>query len=105
MGCVKMGCVKMGCVKMGCVKMGCVKMGGVNRPGFVTALQVAPLTLLLVAFVVVPLAAIVVVSFLDYDSVQILPRLVWGNYSDLIFSRVTWLDFGQFWPGLLLNRT
>ncbi len=93
MGCVKMGCVKMGCVKMGCVKMGCVKMGGVNRPGFVTALQVAPLTLLLVAFVVVPLAAIVVVSFLDYDSVQILPRLVWGNYSDLIFSRVTWVTF------------
>ena len=73
--------------------MGCVKMGGVNRPGFVTALQVAPLTLLLVAFVVVPLAAIVVVSFLDYDSVQILPRLVWGNYSDLIFSRVTWVTF------------
>jgi len=65
----------------------------VNRSGVVTALQVAPLTLLLVAFVVVPLAAIVVVSFLDYDSVQILPKFVWGNYGDLIFSRVTWATF------------
>ncbi len=64
-----------------------------NRSGVVTALQVAPLTLLLVAFVVVPLAAIVVVSFLDYDSVQILPKFVWGNYGDLIFSRVTWATF------------
>ena len=69
---------------------------GVARPGLgmlVTALQVAPLTLLLVGFVVVPLAAIVVVSFLDYDSVRILPRFVLGNYTDLIVSRVTWATY------------
>ena len=59
----------------------------------VTLLQVLPLTLLLLLFVVVPLGAIVVVSFLDYDSVRILPRFVLGNYTELIFSRVTWATY------------
>jgi putative spermidine/putrescine transport system permease protein len=58
-----------------------------------TAAQVAPLTLLLLGFVVVPLAAIVVVSFLDYDSVRILPNFVLTNYTDLIFSSVTWRTY------------
>ncbi len=61
--------------------------------GLITAFQVAPLTLLLIAFVVVPLAAIVVVSFLDYDTVRILPRFVVGNYTDLLFSEVTWRTY------------
>lgn len=64
-----------------------------SRAGLVTALQVTPLTLLLLCFVVVPLAAIVVVSFLDYDSVRILPSFVLTNYIDLVFSRVTWLTY------------
>ena len=61
--------------------------------GLLTAAQVAPLTLLLLCFVVVPLAAIVVVSFLDYDSVRILPNFVLTNYTDLIFSSVTWRTY------------
>ena len=61
--------------------------------GLLTAAQVAPLTLLLLGFVVVPLAAIVVVSFLDYDSVRILPNFVLTNYTDLIFSSVTWRTY------------
>ena len=61
--------------------------------GFLTAAQVAPLTLLLLCFVVVPLAAIVVVSFLDYDSVRILPNFVLTNYTDLVFSSVTWRTY------------
>jgi putative spermidine/putrescine transport system permease protein len=63
------------------------------RPGVLTALQVTPLTLLLLAFVVVPLIAILVVSFLDYDSVRILPTFVLTNYTDLIFSSVTWRTY------------
>ena len=59
----------------------------------ITALQVIPLTLLLLAFVVIPLVAIVVVSFLDYDSVRILPTFVLTNYTDLIFSSVTWRTY------------
>ncbi len=59
----------------------------------ITALQVTPLTLLLLAFVVIPLVAIVVVSFLDYDSVRILPTFVLTNYTDLIFSSVTWRTY------------
>ena len=64
-----------------------------DATGLITLLQVTPLTLLLIAFVVVPLAAIVVVSFLDYDSVRILPRFVLGNYTDLLFSEVTWRTY------------
>lgn len=61
--------------------------------GLLTAAQVAPLTLLLLGFVVIPLAAIIVVSFLDYDSVRILPEFVLTNYTDLIFSSVTWRTY------------
>ena len=61
--------------------------------GVRTAAQVAPLTLLLLFFVVIPLLAIVVVSFLDYDSVRILPTVVLTNYTDLIFSSVTWRTY------------
>ena len=62
-------------------------------PGLLTALQITPLTLLLVAFVVIPLLAIIVVSFLDYDSVRILPNFVFTNYTDLLFSSVTWRTY------------
>ncbi|MGI4796434.1 MAG: ABC transporter permease [Janthinobacterium lividum] len=62
-------------------------------PGLLTALQITPLTLLLAAFVVIPLLAIIVVSFLDYDSVRILPNFVLTNYTDLLFSSVTWRTY------------
>ena len=69
--------------------------GTSRRPatGLITALQVAPLGLLLFFFVVIPLIAIVVVSFLDYDSVRIIPRFVLTNYTDLLFSSVTWRTY------------
>ena len=62
---------------------------------WLTALQVAPLSALLLLFVVLPLLAIVVVSFMDYDSVQIIPRFVLTNYAELLFSPVTWRTYGN----------
>ena len=59
----------------------------------VTALQIAPLALLLTLFVLIPLTAILIVSFLDYDSVRILPVFTLGNYTDLLFSAVTWRTY------------
>jgi len=53
-------------------------------------LQATPLALILFAFLLVPIAVIVVVSFLDYNSVQILPNFVWSNYTDTLFDHVTW---------------
>ena len=46
-------------------------------------LQVAPLTLLLLAFFGVPLVVVVVVSFFDYDEIGIIPSFILTNYSDL----------------------
>ncbi len=62
---------------------------------WLTALQVAPLSALLLLFVMLPLLAIVVVSFMDYDSVQIIPRFVLTNYAELLFSPVTWRTYGN----------
>ncbi len=53
-------------------------------------LQAAPLALVFAGFLLFPIAAIVVVSFLDYNSVQILPRFTLENYRELLFSFVTW---------------
>lgn len=53
-------------------------------------LQIAPLTLILAAFLVVPIAVIVMVSFWDYDSVQIIPDFVTFNYEETLDSFVTW---------------
>lgn len=67
-----------------------------ERPGLLAllaALQLLPLALVLLAFVVVPLATILVVSFLDYDSVRIIPRFVLDNYADVLLSRVTWATY------------
>ncbi|HTT79800.1 MAG TPA: ABC transporter permease [Stellaceae bacterium] len=53
-------------------------------------LQAAPLALVFAGFLLFPIAAIVIVSFLDYNSVQILPRFTLENYRELLFSAVTW---------------
>ena len=42
---------------------------------WVTYLQVAPLSLVFLLFLVVPIATIVVVSFFDYNTTQIIPAL------------------------------
>ncbi len=53
-----------------------------------------PLTLVLGIFLVIPILMLVVVSFLDYDSVQILWTFVWQNYIESLTSSVTWDTFG-----------
>jgi len=58
-------------------------------------LQVSPLALVFLLFLVVPIATIVVVSFFDYDTVRIIPTLVLTNYDDLLFSSITWRTYLQ----------
>lgn len=53
-------------------------------------LQASPLTLILLVFLVLPIATIVMVSFWDYDSIQIFPDFVFTNYEETITSPVTW---------------
>ena len=56
-------------------------------------LQAAPLTAVLLAFLVVPLAMLVVVSFWDYDSVRIFPAFITENYREVLESSVTWRTY------------
>jgi putative spermidine/putrescine transport system permease protein len=58
--------------------------------GLTPYLQAAPLALVLACFLLLPIVAIVVVSFFDYDSVHIIPGFIFGNYHDVLFSEVTW---------------
>lgn len=58
-------------------------------------LQVAPLTVVFLMFLAVPILTIVVVSFWDYDAVRIIPDFVLTNYQELLFSPVTWATYGQ----------
>jgi putative spermidine/putrescine transport system permease protein len=56
-------------------------------------LQAAPLALILGAFLLLPMVALIVVSFFDYDSVQIIPGFVLTNYQDVLGSSVTWRTY------------
>jgi len=58
-------------------------------------LQVAPLTVVFLLFLAVPILTIVMVSFWDYDTVRIIPDFVLTNYRELLFSPVTWATYGQ----------
>ena len=62
---------------------------------WVTYLQVAPLALVFLLFLVVPIATIVVVSFFDYNTTQIIPAFLWQNYDELLTSPVTWKTYLQ----------
>ncbi|MDF2995448.1 MAG: binding-protein-dependent transport system inner rane component [Xanthobacteraceae bacterium] len=53
-------------------------------------LQATPLSLILLAFLVLPILTIIMVSFWDYDSIQIFPAFVFTNYEETITSPVTW---------------
>jgi putative spermidine/putrescine transport system permease protein len=53
-------------------------------------LQVAPLTLLLLFFLVIPVVAIVVVSFWSYDEFDIYPDFILDNYAWIFTSSVTY---------------
>jgi len=56
-------------------------------------LQALPLALVLGFFLLLPLAALLVVSFCDYDSVRIIPSFVLDNYRAALFSAVTWRTY------------
>lgn len=56
-------------------------------------LQAAPLALVLAAFLLVPLAMLVIVSFYDYDSFSLIPDFVLTNYREVFASRVTWQTY------------
>ena len=62
---------------------------------WVTYLQVAPLALVFLLFLVVPIATIVVVSFFDYNTTQIIPAFLLQNYEELLLSPVTWRTYLQ----------
>ncbi len=56
-------------------------------------LLAAPLTLVLGIFLVIPILMLIVVSFLDYNSVQILWSFVLDNYGEALSDPVTWETF------------
>ncbi len=62
---------------------------------WVTYLQVAPLALVFLLFLIVPIATIVVVSFFDYNTTQIIPAFLLQNYEELLLSSVTWRTYQQ----------
>ncbi len=62
---------------------------------WITYLQVAPLALVFLLFLVVPIATIVVVSFFDYNTTQIIPAFLLQNYEELLLSPVTWRTYLQ----------
>ena len=53
-------------------------------------LQVLPLTVTLVLFLVIPILLIGVVSFWDYNEFELLPDFVWTNYQELFTASVTY---------------
>jgi len=53
-------------------------------------LQVLPLTLTLILFLVFPILLIGVVSFWDYNEFELIPDFVWTNYEELFTSSVTY---------------
>ena len=67
-----------------------VRSGGSSAGSWLLAL---PLTLVLGVFLVIPILMLVVVSFLDYNSVQILWSFVLDNYGEALSSAVTWETF------------
>jgi putative spermidine/putrescine transport system permease protein len=56
-------------------------------------LLATPLALILGIFLVIPIIMLIVVSFLDYNSVQILWSFVLDNYGEALSSAVTWETF------------
>jgi putative spermidine/putrescine transport system permease protein len=67
------------------------RVGGLSAGPWLLA---TPLALILGIFLVIPILMLIVVSFLDYNSVQILWSFVLQNYHDALTSGVTWETFG-----------
>jgi len=53
-------------------------------------LQVAPLTLILIIFLGIPLVTVIVVSFFDYSNYQVHPDFILLNYIELFQSKLTY---------------
>ncbi|NKC10716.1 MAG: ABC transporter permease subunit [Gammaproteobacteria bacterium] len=53
-------------------------------------LQILPLTLILLFFLVAPVVLIGIVSFWDYTEFDLIPDFVWTNYEELFKSSVTY---------------
>lgn len=60
---------------------------------FAPYLQALPLTVILGLFLLIPILTIVVVSFWNYDSVQVIPDFIFDNYHDVLFDWVTWKTY------------
>ncbi|MGI9436872.1 MAG: ABC transporter permease [Geminicoccaceae bacterium] len=57
-------------------------------------LQAGPLALVFLAFFIIPMGLVVVVSFFDYQAYQILiPDFTFQNYDDVFSSQVTWKTY------------
>lgn len=64
-----------------------------RRSGLLPLLQALPLAVILILFLLLPIVAVIVVSFFDYDSVQIIPAFLLTNYADVLGSPVTWATY------------
>ncbi|PZU20433.1 ABC transporter permease [Allorhizobium borbori] len=62
-------------------------------PMLISWLQAAPLTVILGAFLALPILMIAVVSFWDYDFAQMYPDFVTFNYTETLGSWVTWKTY------------
>ena len=58
-----------------------------------TYLQALPLTVILGAFLLLPIVMIAVVSFWDYDFARMYPDMLTTNYADTLGSWVTWKTY------------
>jgi putative spermidine/putrescine transport system permease protein len=64
----------------------------IGRPwpgALVSWLQAAPLAIVLLCMFVAPLVFVVVVSFFDYDRLEIYPAFMFDNYVDIFTSEIT----------------
>ena len=58
-------------------------------------LQVAPLALILIIFLGIPLVTVIVVSFFDYSNYQVYPDFILLNYIELFQSKLTYQLYGS----------
>ena len=69
------------------------KKPGSGLADYASYLQALPLTLILGAFLLVPIVMIAVVSFWDYDFARMYPDFVTFNYTDTLGSWITWKTY------------
>jgi putative spermidine/putrescine transport system permease protein len=56
-------------------------------------LQVAPLALLMITMVGIPLLTVVMLSFWEFDGITVYPAFTWANYAEVLTSPVTFKLF------------